>query len=140
MHHMQTCGLPDDELAHEHYLVTYGATLQPADESPGGHRRFLAYVHDLPLSVEADYARTCTQLTPTALDFRNSDADHAQRVMNILGVSDCFEGVGDIHAIEFISSQISRLTSMPTHRRGSGPGNCVYLDDSAPCLPGRWAL
>jgi len=137
--YMQTLlGLPDDELAalREHYLVTYGTTLRGLQMNHQVDAEdFLAYVHDLPLS---DYLKPDPALRTLLLSlpqrrwiFTNSDTNHTRRVMNILGVSDCFEGIIDIHAIEFVSKPNPDAYRHALRIAGeSEPGNCVYLDDS----------
>jgi pyrimidine 5'-nucleotidase len=61
---------------------------------------YLRFVHDLPLH---DYLACDPGLREILLSipsrrwiFTNSDADHAQRVMAILGITDCFQGLIDI--------------------------------------------
>ena len=90
----------------QHYLDQYGTTLRglqahysvDADE-------YLAYVHDLPLEK---YIKPDPRLRTLLLSlpqrrwiFTNADDKHAFRVLNIIGIQDCFEGIIDIRAIDF---------------------------------------
>jgi putative hydrolase of the HAD superfamily len=129
-------GLPDEELAalREHYLVTYGTTLRGLQVNHQVDAEdFLAYVHDLPLHLylnpDPALRSLLLSLPQRRFIFTNSDVNHAQRVMSILGVSDCFEGIIDIHAIEFVSKPNLDAYRPPCIAK-SGRG-CVYLDDSA---------
>ena len=132
-------GLPDEDLAalREHYLVTYGTTLRGLQVNHQVDTEdFLAYVHDLPLHLYLNPDPTLRSLLLSLPQrrfiFTNSDVNHAHRVMNILGVSDCFEGIIDIHAIEFVSKPNLDAYRHALRIAGeSEPGRCVYLDDSA---------
>ena len=130
-------GLPDEELTalRQHYFMTYGTTLRGLQMNHQVDTEdFLAYVHDLPLN---DYLKPDPALRALLLSlpkrrfvFTNSDANHANRVTNVLGVSDCFEGIIDIHSIEFFSKpNLEAVPARAAHRRGSRAGQLR--------LPGR---
>lgn len=131
-------GLPDDELIalRQHYFETYGTTLRGLQMNHQVDAEdFLAYVHDLPLG---DYLKPDPVLRRLLLSlprrrwiFTNSDANHARRVMAALEVTDCFDGIIDIHAIEFFSKPNREAYQLALQRVGeTEPGSCVYLDDS----------
>ncbi|OGO34590.1 MAG: pyrimidine 5'-nucleotidase, partial [Chloroflexi bacterium RBG_16_57_11] len=106
---VEVLGLPEDQVPalRRSYFETYGTTLRglqihhhvdPDD--------YLSYVHDLPLE---QYIRPNPALRALLLSlpqqrwvFTNSDADHARRVMTILDVQDCFDGIIDIRALEYV--------------------------------------
>lgn len=88
------------------YYETYGTTLRglqtyhqvDADD-------FLTYVHDLPVE---QYLQPSPRLREILLSlpqsrwiFTNASAGHAHRVLEVLGVRDCFAGVIDIFALQF---------------------------------------
>jgi pyrimidine 5'-nucleotidase len=131
-------GLPDDQLAtlREHYLETYGTTLRGLQMNHlVDTEDFLAYVHDLPLR---DYLKPDPTLRAMLLSlpkhrwiFTNSDDKHAGRVMEVLGVADCFKGIIDIHSIEFISKPNPQAYRHALRIAGEAdPRKCVYLDDA----------
>lgn len=139
-------GLPDEELAamREHYFETYGTTLRGLQMNHQVDAEdFLAYVHDLPLHL---YLKPDPVLRSILLGlpqrrwiFTNSDANHTRRVMDILGVSDCFEGIIDIHTLEFFSKP-NREAYQHALRIAGEPdaSKCAYLDDSTRnLLPAR---
>ena len=130
--------LPDEALTamRQHYFMTYGTTLRGLQMNHQvDTEEFLRYVHDLPVN---DYLKPDPQLRSLLLSlpqkryiFTNSDVNHARRVMNVLGVSDCFEGIIDIHSIEFYSKPNIEAYQHALRIAGeSDPGRCVYLDDS----------
>jgi putative hydrolase of the HAD superfamily len=98
--------LPEIVTLRQDYLEQYGTTLRglqahydvDADE-------YLAFVHDLPLEKyiqpDPELNRLLLTLPQRKWVFTNSDAPHANRVLKILGISDCFEGIIDIRAIDF---------------------------------------
>lgn len=89
------------------YLETYGTTLRGLQNHLHvDSQQFLAYVHDLPLQ---EYLQPNPNLRKVLLSlpqkrwiFTNADSAHAARVIKILGVQDCFDGVIDVNALEFI--------------------------------------
>jgi len=130
--------LPDEELAvlRQQYLETYGTTLRGLQINHHVNtEEYLAYVHDLPLR---DYLRPDHALRKMLLSlpkrrwvFTNSDINHARRVTEVLGIRDCFEGIIDIHSIEFFSKPNIEAYEHALRCAGeTEPGNCVYLDDS----------
>jgi|WetSurSiteA1Bulk_404760.scaffolds.fasta_scaffold00178_11 pyrimidine 5'-nucleotidase len=130
--------LPMDDIVklRQSYLEKYGTTLRglqahyevDADE-------YLSFVHDLPLEkyIQPDPAlRTVLLSLPQRRwVFTNSDANHASRVLNILGISDCFEGIIDIRAIDFdckpdkIAYQKALILTSNVD-----PAQCVIFDDA----------
>lgn len=131
-------GLPDEELAvlREHYLETYGTTLRGLQMNHlVDTEDYLAYVHDLPLDhyLKPDPAlrQMLLSLPKQRWIFTNSDFNHARRVMKVLGVSDCFEGIIDVHTIDFISKPNPDAYTCALRVTGeSDPQQCVYLDDA----------
>lgn len=120
----------------KHYYLTYGTTMRglqihhavDADE-------YLAFVHDLDLTqfLQPDpHLRAVLLSLPQKLwIFTNADAAHAGRVISVLGLEGCFDGVIDVRAIQF-SCKPERLAY---HRALAlagtpDPAACVLLDDS----------
>jgi pyrimidine 5'-nucleotidase len=131
-------GIPADQvsaLRHE-YFEQYGTTLLGlcANYSLLDVRGFLDFVHNLPLR---DYIQPVPELRPVleALParkfiFTNGDAQHAQRVLNVLELDGCFDGILDIldmwpHCKPMPASfeMVFRLAG-ETH-----PQHCAMIDD-----------
>jgi putative hydrolase of the HAD superfamily len=118
------------------YLEQYGTTLRglqahydvDVDE-------YLDFVHDLPLEkyIQPDpHLRTILLGLPQKRwIFTNSDGNHAQRVINILGINDCFEGVIDIRAVDFVCKpdKIAYQRAL-TFTLDVDPTRCVIFDDA----------
>ncbi len=130
--------LPRSEIVtiRQGYLEKYGTTLRglqanykvDADE-------YLAYVHDLPLEkyIQPDPAlRTLLLSLPQRRwVFTNADINHAQRVLNILEIIDCFDGIIDIRAIDFACKpEITAYQRALGVAQDDNPFKCVIFDDS----------
>jgi putative hydrolase of the HAD superfamily len=131
-------GMPRDQITalRQSYLETYGTTLRglqhnyhvDADE-------YLAYVHDIPLDTYIQPDPTLRTLLLSLPQrrwiFTNSDINHSRRVMSILGVDDCFDGIIDIRALGFVC----KPDPLAYHRalelaKVPGPKHSILFDDS----------
>jgi putative hydrolase of the HAD superfamily len=96
---------------------------------------YLDFVHDLPLK---DYLKPDPELRKILLGipsrrwvFTNADALHADRVMGILGIRDCFEGMVDVWAMEPLVKPMKDAYTFALEYSGSGTAiDCAFLDDS----------
>jgi putative hydrolase of the HAD superfamily len=123
------------ELRH-HYYLTYGTTLRGLQiHHQVDTDDFLARVHDLPID---QYLRPLPELRALLLSlpqarwiFTNADADHAGRVLEVLGVADCFAGVIDIRDMGFECKPNPGAYVRALARAGeSDPRRCLMLDDA----------
>ena len=118
------------------YLEQYGTTLRglqahyevDVDE-------YLAFVHDLPLEKfifpDPNLRRLMLSLPQRRWIFTNSDHNHAVRVLKILGLEGCFEGIIDIRAIDFACKP--DVTAYQRAMKIAGdddPSRCAIFDDS----------
>jgi len=90
----------------KHYYYTYGTTLAGLmrlhDVPP---ELFLDYVHDIDLAVVApapELGAAIDALPGRKFVFTNGSRKHAEAVIERLGVSGQFEGICDIHALDYI--------------------------------------
>jgi putative hydrolase of the HAD superfamily len=131
-------GLPVDQVPalRRRYFITYGTTLRGlqihyhvnADD-------YLAYVHDLPLT---EYLQSAPELRRLVLSlpqrrwiFTNADDQHARRVLDVLGLTDCFEGIIDVRAIEFACKPELAAYERALAIAGNPCAHeCVLIDDS----------
>lgn len=137
-------GIPEDRIPtlRRYYYETYGTTLRGLQRhyqvDPDD---YLIYVHDLPLER---YLQPAPELRALILSlpqrrwiFTNADAEHAQRVLTILELSDCFDGIIDVRAIEFACKPERIAFQRALALAGDPqPNECVMLDDSAHNLSG----
>jgi putative hydrolase of the HAD superfamily len=126
-----------DDLRHN-YFVTYGTTLRGLIINHPERIHvddYLAFVHDVPLQA---YLQPDPSLRAVLLSlhqprwiFTNSDDQHAQRVLNILGLSDCFTGIIDIRSLEFACKPVEEAYHRALALAGeTDPRRCVLFDDS----------
>ena len=116
------------------YFVKYGTTLRGLmlhhDIDP---REFLEYVHDVPvvefLSVDEELRRTLERITSRKLIFTNSDAKHANRILDALGIRDLFEKIFDIEAMHFIPKPNSEAYRFVMDYLRLDPRECLLIDD-----------
>ncbi len=131
-------GLPSAEISklREEYMAQYGTTLRGLQAHHQiDPEEYLAYVHDLPLHT---YIRPDPSLRALLLSlpqrryiFTNADTNHARRVMDVLGVTDCFDGIIDIHAMQFACKPNPTAYLRALELSGeTEPTRCVLFEDS----------
>lgn len=95
---------------------------------------FLAYVHDVPL---ADYIqpnpalRSILEALPARKwIFTNADVNHARRVLGVLGLTDCFDGIIDVVALDPYCKPMPASFAIALKAAWvSDPRDCALLDD-----------
>jgi putative hydrolase of the HAD superfamily len=135
---VERLGLSMDEVIplRRQYYETYGTTLRglqkhfqvDADE-------FLAYVHDLPLEryiqPNASLAALLDSLPQRKWIFTNADDAHARRVLNVLGLASCFQGIADVRALHYYCKPELEAYQRALSLAGEiHPESCVLFDDS----------
>lgn len=119
------------------YYETYGTTLRGLQiHYDVDAIDYLAYVHDLPLSQyiqpDPNLRELLTSLTQEKYIFTNADSAHANRVLDILGVRDCFNSIIDVTALDFYCKPEPEAYQKALSIAGVDKTEiCVYLDDSA---------
>jgi len=136
MHEQLGISMDEVPLLRQHYLEAYGTALRGLQHHyPVDSEDYLAYVHDLPLEeyihpnpALGDMLRSLPQ---KRWIFTNADDRHAYRVLNILGITDCFEGVIDVRRLGFLNKPEIKAHHLALKIAGeSDPKRCVLLDDS----------
>jgi len=118
------------------YFETYGTTLKGLQiHYQINTDEFLAYVHDLPLheylKPDPELRKIILSLPQNKWIFTNADDAHARRVINQLELTDCFYGIIDIKATEFICKPELRAYQMALSLTGEdNPSKCVLIEDS----------
>lgn len=88
------------------YFREHGSTMRGMMTAHGTDpHAFLAHVHDIDVSVipaSPELATALGGLPGRKFIYTNASADHAERVMDQLGVSTHFDGIFDIHAADFM--------------------------------------
>jgi len=131
-------GLPLNEVPsiRRNYFETYGTTLRGLQiHHQVNADDYLAYVHDLALEEylvpNPELLSILTSLPQKKWIFTNADGNHARRVIDFLGLSDCFEGVIDLRAIDFACKPEKVAFQRALTIAGNpNPAGCVLFDDS----------
>lgn len=134
----QRMEIPEAEIPklREYYYLQYGTTLRGLQVHYGiDAEDYLSYVHDLPLDdyLQPDPGlRAMLRSIPRRrLLFTNSDGSHARRVISILGIEDCFDGMVDIYAMDpYCKPQVEAYSFALKFAGASDPTTCALLDDS----------
>jgi putative hydrolase of the HAD superfamily len=130
-------GIPANEVSamRQKYLEQYGTTLL------GLHHHytldigeFLDFVHDLPLHdyiQPAPELRTIIKAIPARkFIFSNADVNHVQRVLKVLELEDCFDGVLDILQMWPSCKPMHTSFEMALKLAGNpAPEQCALIDD-----------
>jgi putative hydrolase of the HAD superfamily len=136
MQNMIDLPLPEIIRLRQGYLEKYGTTLRGLQAHYEVDRdEYLAFVHDLPLEKyihpDPGLHELLLSLPQKRWIFTNSDANHARRVLSILGVEDCFDGIIDIRAIDFACKPEKLAYERALAISGdSDPAQCIIFDDS----------
>ncbi len=130
--------LPKEEVPQirKMYFETYGTTLRglqihyqiDVDD-------YLAYVHDVPLTAyihpDPSVREMLLSLPQPKWIFTNADDRHAHRVLDLLQLSDCFQGIIDIRATGFACKPEKEAYRQAMLIAGeSDPQRCLMIDDS----------
>ena len=118
------------------FLVNHGTTLRglqinynvdPVD--------YLNFFHVLPLrdflSSDNSLRKILLSIPHRRWVFTNSDAAHANRVMDILNITDCFEDIIDIWTMAPLCKPMEAVYSFALdYIGGAAPNTCALIDDS----------
>jgi len=115
------------------YFRQYGTTLRGMmmchDMDP---HEFLDHVHDIdvnPVLPSPDLDAALERLPGRKLIFTNATVDHAERVMERLGVSRHFDGIFDIRRTNFIPKPEPAIYDLLIEYYGIDPKKSVMVED-----------
>jgi len=120
----------------QRYYEQHGTTLRGLQIDYGiSARHYLDYVHDLPLH---EYLQPDPDLRDLLLSipcprwiFTNSDEPHAQRVLSVLGIEACFDGLVDIYRLDPECKPRPGAYHKALALAGvADPKNCTFIDDA----------
>ncbi len=140
-------GIPEDQIpdTRDRYWKTYGTTLEGLRiHHQVDPKDYLAYVHNLPLD---QYLEEDPQLRDLLISlpqdkwvFTNADHGHASAVLGELGISDQFQGIVDLIAMDYrVKPQPESYQIAFQMAGGVDPGMCVLFDDLQANLNGAKA-
>ncbi len=121
----------------EKYFRTYGTTLRGLQAT---HQvdmdEYLAFVHDVPLREyirpNPGLRKAIESIPARKFIFTNADANHARRVIEVVGLEGLFDGIIDVHAIAPYCKPMRESFELALEKAGSPAANtCVLLDDQS---------
>jgi len=133
----------DETTAHKmrhHYWRIYGATLKGLMRHHGTNpHHFLLETHrflDLPERViqVTRLRHMLKSLSGRKLVFTNAPRDYALRVLEIMGIADCFELIFSVESTKFHAKPSVRGFQILLKTIQAKAGDCIMLEDNLPAL------
>jgi putative hydrolase of the HAD superfamily len=122
----------------------HGTTLAGLMASHGiDPHHFLDYVHDIDMArLTADPALVAAidRLPGRKYVFTNGDEAYARRVLDRIGLANAFDGMHDIHAMEYVPKPNPASYAALCDRHGIDPASALFAEDMARNLAPAKAL
>jgi putative hydrolase of the HAD superfamily len=126
------------------YFRDHGTTLAGLMREHGvAPREFLAFVHDIDLArLTADprLVAALDRLPGRKFVFTNGDESYARRVLERLGLANAFDGMHDIHAMDYVPKPDPIAYEQLCERHDIDPARALFADDMARNLQPAKAL
>ena len=126
------------------YFHEHGTTLAGLMAGHGvAPRDFLDYVHDIDLArLTADPALVAAmdRLPGRKFVFTNGDEAYAGRVLEKLGLANAFDGLHDIHAMDYVPKPDPRAYAALCSAHAIAPETALFVEDMARNLEPAKAL
>ena len=120
-------------LIQKRHFRTHGTTLAGLMAEHGvAPREFLDFVHDIDLArLTADPALVAAmdRLPGRKFVFTNGDEAYAGRVLERLGLANAFDGLHDIHAMDYLPKPHPDAYAALCERHGIDPGRALFAED-----------
>ena len=117
------------------FFRDHGTTLAGRMKEHGvAPRDFLDYVHDIDLArLTADprLVAALDKLPGRKFVFTNGDEAYARRVLDRLGLANAFDGVHDIHAMDYVPKPDPRAYAAMCERLAIAPECALFAEDMA---------
>ena len=138
------CGEREARDIQKGYFREHGTTLAGLMASHGvAPRTFLDYVHDIDLArISADprLVAALDRLPGRKFVFTNGDEHYARRVLERLGLANAFDGLHDIHAMDYVPKPDPRAYAAMCARHAIAPQRALFVEDMARNLEPAKAL
>ena len=129
------CDSEEARRVQKRHFHEHGTTLAGLMASHGiDPHDFLGFVHDIDLArISADPAlvRAIDLLPGRKFVFTNGDAAYAARVLYKLGLANLWDGVHDIHAMNYVPKPDPRAYAAMCERWKIDPARALFVEDMA---------
>ena len=138
------CGLVEARKVQKSYFRDHGTTLAGLMRVHGvDPREFLDFVHDIELarlSADPRVVAAMDRLPGRKFVFTNGDEGYARRVLEKLGLANAFDGLHDIHAMDYVPKPDPRSYAAMCERYSIEPSAALFVEDMARNLKPAKAL
>ena len=138
------CDAVEARRVQKSYFHEHGTTLAGLMAGHGvAPRDFLDYVHDIDLArLTADPALVAAmdRLPGRKFVFTNGDEAYASRVLDKLGLANAFDGMHDIHAMDYVPKPDPRAYAALCSAHAIAPETALFVEDMARNLEPAKAL
>jgi len=138
------CDAAEARRVQKGYFHEHGTTLAGLMASHGTDpREFLDFVHDIDLarlSADPRVVAALDRLPGRKFVFTNGDEAYARRVLDRLGLASAFDGLHDIHAMDYVPKPDPRAYEAMCARYGIDPKRALFVEDMARNLEPAKAL
>jgi len=142
--HLLGCGHDEARTVQKGYFHEHGTTLAGLMAAHGTDpHEFLDYVHDIDLArISADPALVAAldRLPGRKFVFTNGDEAYARRVLDRLGLANAFDGLHDIHAMNYLPKPDPRSYRAMCDLYAIDPRRALFVEDMARNLEPAKAL
>ena len=126
------------------FFRDHGTTLAGLMKDHGVEpREFLDFVHDIDLarlSADPRVVAALDRLPGRKYVFTNGDERYAARVLDRLGLANAFDGLHDIHAMDYVPKPDPRAYAAMCARYAIAPERALFVEDMARNLKPAKAL
>jgi putative hydrolase of the HAD superfamily len=141
---LRNCGHDEARRIQKRYFHEHGTTLAGlmADSGVDPHE-FLDFVHDIDLArLAADpvVVEALDLLPGRKFVFTNGSESYARRVLDRLGLANAFDGLHDIHAMDYVPKPDPRAYRTMCERHAIDPATALFAEDMARNLEPAKAL
>ena len=138
------CDAQEARRVQKAHFLEHGTTLAGLMREHGvDPREFLDFVHDIDLArltADPELVAALDRLPGRKFIFTNADEGHARRVLDRLGFANAFDGMHDIHAMDYVPKPNPASYEAMCARHGIDPARALFVDDMARNLAPAKAL
>jgi len=118
----------------EHYYHVYGTTMRGLQIHHGiDPEDYLAYVHNIPIEdyigPNDELDRVLAEIETEKVVFTNASAEHARRVLAVLGIERHFSHIIDVRALGYIAKPDPEAYQRALEILGAEGDECLIVDD-----------